>query len=93
MTTAPRRVTDRIILYGSIAGALATIFGVLTYTASAYSRYAAAVDLAPKTAARVDVVDSKLESLDERLWIIEWWVTEMGKKAGVSAPPRRRRSG
>lgn len=91
--TMPRRLTDRVILYGALTGAAASIFTAIKWTGTAYASFSGAMAQVPETVAKVERLERWREVQDERTYNIEWWMSRMGEKMGVPAPPPRRRRG
>lgn len=87
----PRRVSDRVILYGAVAGALVTISGALAWTSKAYVRLEDAVETVPQHSEAIQEMGDRQDAIDERLSNIEWWVEQVGKKMGIPPPPKRQR--
>lgn len=83
----PRRLMDRIILYGALAVALGAIFTSIGWAGKAYMAVSGALGVV----ARVDAVEERQDDADDQLWEVRWWVAELGKKAGVPPPPARPR--
>lgn len=92
MTTAtmPRRLTDRIILYGALVASVVTILGALAWTGKTYNDFSGVLTASPVTAAKVDSLERWRDIQDERTDNIQYWMCEIGKKLGVPAPPPRR---
>lgn len=96
-----KRLDTRWKVMASIAGSLVTIGGALWAGIAATSHVAKKAlegTFATKAelemcAGRLDEMEGQQDEQDERLWNIEWWVSELGKRQGISAPPRRRRGG
>lgn len=88
--STPRRLTDRIILYGSVIGAAATILAALRWTGNTYTSFSSAMVQVPDTAARVEKLERWREIQDERTYNIEWWMSKMGEQMGIPSPPPRR---
>lgn len=58
---------------------------------SAASKIQTAIETAPKTVARVDVLERTVDEQGDDIDDIKWWVSRMGEKAGVPTPPPHRR--
>ncbi len=85
-----RRESDwikRILLYGSLVTAVTAIFLFLAYGARAFVRVEDAIGTVPEHTKRIVKLEQWKEIEQERAENTQYWLSQIGKKLGVPAPP------
>ncbi len=90
-----RAISKAILFWGGLFTALAAVGVAFAYAATTFVRTKDAVEVVPVITARVDAIenrqDSQQEREDERWERLEWWMAAVGKKLDIPSPPVRRR--